>query len=318
MTIQMPQLPEHDPNDAVESAVVSRLAGNWGKRATVKKPEPDLDDLFDLAKHDYPEALIPFADHDVYRALPETTQERIRAWGWIAFNKNVMDVEQHVVNPGFALLAADAFDTGMGDVLAVAVTQAMVDEQYHTLMHLNASALTRRQRGWAMPDRTLPVSATVRRQRAAQLGAADESAAALSTLAYTTVAEISITSYLDLIEDDEAIQPVNRATVKLHNRDEHCHASIADEMAAIVFETLSAGDRRHFLDGLAAGMDAFSSNDFGTWAAILRAEGVVDADRMLADTAADDTRRQLVQDYSGIRSLCRRLDVEDEIGIAWT
>mgnify|MGYP000365514671 FL=1 len=202
--------------------------------------------------------------------------------------------------------------------LAVAVTQAMVDEQYHTLMHLNASALTRRQRGWAMPDGTLPVSATVRRQRAAQLGAVDESAAALSTLAYTTVAEISITSYLDLIEDDEAIQPVNRATVKLHNRDEHCHASIADEMAAIVFETLSAGDRRHFLGGLAAGMDAFSSNDFGTWAAILRAEGVVDADRMLADTAADDTRRQLVQDYSGIRSLCRRLDVEDEIGIAWT
>ncbi len=317
MSIEKPPLPEHDPNDPVESAVVTRLAGNWGNRATVKKPEPDLDDLFDHSKHDYPEALIPFADHDTYRNLPEETKERIRAWGWIAFNKNVMDVEQHVVNPGFGLLARDAFDTGMGDVLAVAVTQAMVDEQYHTLMHLNASALTRRQRGWSMLDRTLPFSATVRRQRAAQLASDNASSAALSALAYTTVAEISITSYLDLIEDDETIQPVNRATVKLHNRDEYCHASIADEMAAVVFAGLGPDDRRCFLDGLAGGMDAFSSTDFTTWSAILQAERVDGAERMLADTAADTSRRQLVQDYSGIRSLCRRLDVEDEIGIDW-
>ncbi len=315
--IDMPSLPAHDPDDLVESAVVSRLAGNWSNRATVKKPEPDLDDLFDHSKHDYPEDLIPFAEHDVYVGLPETTKDRIRAWGWIAFNKNVMDVEQHVVNPGFSLLAQDAFDTGMGDVLAVAVTQAMVDEQYHTLMHLNASALTRRQRGWAMPERALPFSATVRRRAAAQLEADNPTEAALSALAYMTVAEISITSYLDLIEDNESIQPVNRATVKLHNRDEYCHASIADEMAVIVFEKLKSTERRFFLDGLAAGMNAFSATDFSTWEAILECEGVAGKDRMLDDTRNDHTRRQLVQDYTGIRSLCRKLDVEDEIGIAW-
>lgn len=315
--IEMPPLPEYDPDDVVESAIVSRLANNWGTRATVKKPEPNLDDLFDHSKHDYPEGLIPFAEHSVYRNLPESTKERIRAWGWIAFNKNVMDVEQHVVNPGFSLLAQDAFDTGLGDVLAVAVTQAMVDEQYHTLMHLNASALTRRQRGWTMHERVLPFSATVRRQRAAQAEASNASDAALSALAYTTVAEISITSYLDLIEDDELIQPVNRATVKLHNRDEYCHASIADEMATIVFENLNSGDRRLFLDGLAAGMEAFSSTDFSTWSVILAAEGVDGWERMLNDVVSDGSRTQLVQDYSGIRALCRKLDVEDEIGIEW-
>ncbi|OZF09280.1 N-oxidase [Rhodococcus sp. 15-1154-1] len=316
--IDNPSLPEFDPDDPVESAIVSRLAGNWANRATVKKPEPDLDDLFDHAKHDFPEALIPFAEHDVYLSLPDEKRKRIRAWGWIAFNKNVMDVEQHVVNPGFSLLAQDVFDTGMGDVLAIAVTQAMVDEQYHTLMHLNASALTRRQREWAMPERQLPFSATVRAQRAAQLGAANSGAAALSALAYTTVAEISITSYLDLIEDDDIIQPVNRATVKLHNRDEYCHASIADEMAKIVFGTLDDGDRRVFLDGLAQGMRAFSGTDFSTWEAILRAEKVDGFETMLRDIVDDGSRDHLVQDYSGIRSLCRELDVEDEIGIEWS
>ncbi|MGA9871445.1 MAG: diiron oxygenase [Rhodococcus sp. (in: high G+C Gram-positive bacteria)] len=315
--IETPQLPDFDPSDVVESAIVSRLAGNWANRATVKKPEPDLDDLFDHAKHDYPEELIPFAEHETYRNLPEATKQKIRAWGWIAFNKNVMDVEQHVVNPGFSLLARDVFDTGMGDVLAVAVTQAMVDEQYHTLMHLNASALTRRQRGWSMPDRALPFSATVRRQCAAQAEATTSSEAALSALAYTTVAEISITSYLDLIEDNDVVQPVNRATVKLHNRDEYCHASIADEMAVIVFDKLDSTDRRLFLDGLSAGMNAFSSTDFSTWETILRLESVPDFDAMLRDIVDDGSRAHLVQDYSGIRSLCRKLDVEDEIGIDW-
>lgn len=315
--IEHPSLPDYDSDDAVESAVVSRLAGNWAQRATVKKPEYDLDDLFDHSKHDYPEALIPFAEHDTYRRLPEPAKERIRAWGWISFNKNVMDVEQHVVHPGFSLLAQDAFGTGMGDTLAIAVTQAMVDEQYHTLMHLNASALTRRQRGWAMPERALPFSGVVKRQRAAQLGASSGSDAALSALAYTTVAEISITSYLDLIEDDDMIQPVNRATVKLHNRDEYCHASIADEMAAIVFGTLPSGDRRLFLDGLAAAMESFSATDFSTWSAILRLEQIVGAEEMVREVQESGSRRKLVQDYSGIRSLCRKLDVEDEIGIDW-
>ncbi|MDJ0361823.1 diiron oxygenase [Rhodococcus sp. H29-C3] len=315
--IEKPSLPDFDADDVVESAVVSRLAGNWNKRAIVKKSEPDLDDLFDTSKHDYPEALIPFADHDVYRTLSDITRAKLRAWGWIAFNKNVMDVEQHVVHPGFALLAQDAFDIGMGDMTAIAVTQAMVDEQYHTLMHLNASALTRRKRGWALPDRCLPLSGTVRRRHATQASAVDSNDAALNSLAFMTVAEISITSYLNLIEDNDIIQPVNRATVALHNRDEYCHASIADEMAAIVFESLNSGDRRIFLDGLADGMDAFSSTDFSTWSAILHQEGIVGGDLMLREVETDGSRKQLVQDYGGIRSLCRKLDIEDEIGIDW-
>lgn len=141
--------------------------------------------------------------------------------------------------------------------------------------------------------------------------------AAISSLAFMTVAEISITSYLDLIEDDDIIQPINRATVKLHNRDEYCHASIADDMAAIVFDRLRPDDRQKFLDGLVDGMDAFSSSDFSTWGRILELEGVRGGGQMLVDVEQDKSRRALVQDYSGLRSLCRKLDVENSIDIDW-
>jgi len=53
---QIPGLPSFDPTDVAESAIITRLAGNWRRRATVKRDEPDLDELFELARPDYPEA----------------------------------------------------------------------------------------------------------------------------------------------------------------------------------------------------------------------------------------------------------------------
>lgn len=311
-------LPEFDPNDPVESAVVSRLALNWGRRATVKKAEPDLDALFDLDKQDYPNELLPFADHDRFLGLPEDQQNQLRAWGWIAFNKNVMDIEQYVVNPGFDLIAHDALDTGLGDTFAVAVHQAMVDEQYHTLMHLNASVVTRRRRGWALPDNALPDVLTLRRQRTAVAEAPGPRQSAISTLAFMTVAEISISSYLDLISENDVIQPVNRATVRLHNRDEYCHASIADDIAGVVYDSLGTEDRRHFLDGLVDAMNAFSRNDFSTWHTIVDVLDLDGGKEMVEDAEHDSGRATLIQDFSGIHKLCKDIGVAESMSFDWS
>lgn len=315
--LRLPSLPPFDPADPVESAIISALAGSWARRATVKRSEPDLDELFDGEKDDYPVPLIPFHDDDRFRRLDEPTRSRILAWAWIAYNKNVMDVEQYVVNPGFRLLSQDAFGTGLGDTLTIATLQAMVDEQYHTLMHLNASALTRRRRGWDLPERRLPYGPTVRGQYAAVAKADTPRESALVSLAFTTVAETSISSYLGLMTDDENIQPVNRATVVLHRRDEYCHSSIAGELLKIVYERLDADDRRILLSGLAAGLRAFEANDYTTWTTVMEAEGVRDGEALVADAAHDTSRRKLVQDCSAIRRLCEDLDVADEVPYEW-
>ncbi|PTR27486.1 para-aminobenzoate N-oxygenase AurF [Rhodococcus sp. OK519] len=316
--LRLPSLPPFDPSDRVESAVIGALAGSWPRRAVVKRPEPDLDDLFDPAKADYPQTLIPFHDHDLFAKVDEPTRDRVLAWAWIGYNKNVMDVEQYVVNPGFRLLSQDAFGTGLGDPLTIATMQAMVDEQYHTLMHLNASALTRRRRGWDLPESRLPYGPTVRHHRAAVDAADSPRGAALVSLAFTTVAETSISSYLGLMTDDEDLQPVNRATVVLHRRDEYCHSSIAGELLKIVFERLGGDDRRILLAGLADGLEAFRSNDFATWSAVLEHENVRGADRIVAAAAHDAGRQRLVQDCSAIRRLCDDLGVSDDVPYEWS
>ncbi|MDV8003573.1 diiron oxygenase [Rhodococcus sp. IEGM 1318] len=308
--VSPPSLPDYDASDPVESAIVNRLASNWARRATVKKAEPELDDLFDPSLSDYPEALLPFAEHPNYLALRPEQKQRLQAWAWIAFNKNVMDIEKYVVNPGFDVLAEDRLGVGLGDWATVAVNQAMVDEQYHTLMHFNASSATRRGRGWALPSRALPDVSTVR-TRAQALNAADgPRKIALTELAFMTVAEVSITAYLDLISDDPGVQSTNRATIRLHARDEYCHASIAGELAVLVWDSLDGGDRSYLLKGFESAMRAFSGTDFGAWRAIMEIEAVPGGQKMLDDVGSEPRNKLFVQDYSGIERLYRTLNLD--------
>lgn len=316
--ISPPDLPLHDPDVPIENAVITRLSGNWGKRAAVKRPESDLLEFFEPDRLDCPESLLPFRDHPGYLRLPEKTQRRLHAWGWIAFNKNVMDIEQHVVNPGFAVLAEDAFGTGLGDKLTVAATQAMVDEQYHTLMHFNASAATRAGRGWDLPERDLPLAHKVRSHARALDEAGSARDRALTGLGYMTVAEISINAFLELVAGDKTIQPINRTTAELHSRDEYCHSSVAAELATIVFEDLDPADRTTLLHSMARAMEAFAATDFTTWTAVLQREGIPEADRIIADVRAAGNRQRILQDFRGLRKLCQSWDVVDALPFDWS
>ncbi|AFR49322.1 diiron oxygenase [Gordonia sp. KTR9] len=305
------ELPDHDASDPVETAVIRGLVRSWPRRATVRRTEPELDgptmdDVFDDACSDYPDSMLPFDGHPGWDRLDEDIRSRVRAWAWIAYNKNVVDIEQDVVTPGFGLLFRDAFGTGFSDAGRAAVVQSMVDEEYHTLMHLNASALTRRRRGWALPDAALPESLTVRRHREALARAESARAAALTTLAYATVAETSIGDYLTLIADDRTIQPVHQATVALHRRDERAHGSVAGEMIGLVHDRLDPDDRIILARALRDGVDAFTSTDGSLWSAIVDAERIPDGDTILRDVAEDPDRRRVLQDCSAVDRLLAR------------
>jgi hypothetical protein len=47
-------LADDHPADPVENAVINRLAGNWHRRAAVKRQEPDLDDVFEQGRRRLP------------------------------------------------------------------------------------------------------------------------------------------------------------------------------------------------------------------------------------------------------------------------
>lgn len=314
----MVRLPAHDTQDPVENAVIRRLADNWHRRATVKRSEPSLDDLFERDRPDYPEGLIPFRAHPTYLQMDDDAKAKLQAWAWIAFNKHIMDTEQYVVNPTFSLLINDTYDTGLDESMATAVTQAMVDEEYHTLMHLNAISVTRRQRGWRMPQSELPMGHKAR----SHLRRAEEAETRwqrdLSALAFTTVAEITINSFLDLIADNKEIQVINSVTADLHNRDEYCHSPIVEQIAKAVYMRLNPERRRYFLESLAEGLEAFAANDFTTWRRIVDMLQIEGGQEMIKDVEHNPAAKRLLRNCRGLYQFCADLEVLPDFPFDWS
>lgn len=312
-----PHLPSHDPDDPVESAVIIRLAENWRRRASVKGKELDLDALYEPDRPDYPESIVPFHDHPTYEELSSGQRAELFAWAMVAFNRDTMDIEQRVANPGFMLLLNGEFPGVSGYAVQAALTQAMVDEQYHTLMHLNSSAVIRRARGWSLPAAALPMSSKAIRHQELCDQTPDRLERNLITLAFATVAEVSISALLDLVADDTEIQPVHSTTAKLHNRDEYCHASISAETAKMVYHHLPEKQQCFFVTALAEGMVAFAANDFGAWRQIMDLVGIRDGQRMIDDCQADVGRARMLNDYSGLQRLCQQLEVDEQVEFPW-
>jgi hypothetical protein len=310
-------LPEFDPTDAAESAVISRLVGNWHRRAAVKRPEPDVHALFEPARPDFRVDMVPFSGHPLWASLSEDERSRLTSWGWIAYNRNTVLIEQGIANPAFQLVLAGEYPGVGGQQLELAIAQAMVDEQYHTLMHMNGSATTRRMRRREFSDRVLPDSliTTIHDQHLADCTERWERS--LTTLAFATVAEISINAYLELLANDTDIQVVNSTTVRLHNRDEYCHASISGEILKNVHEVLKPDERRFLLDKVVAGLEAFVAPDFTTWETIAEFENVRGREKAAAEIRESQGGTHLVQDHSGVHSLLAEMDVLDQVEFAW-
>ncbi|MFF0424939.1 diiron oxygenase [Streptomyces sp. NPDC004520] len=310
-------LPAFDPDDPAENAVINRLVGNWHRRAAVKREEPDVYALFDPGRPDFREDMVPFRGHPVWERLSDETRSRLLSWGWVAYNRNTVLIEQRIANPAFELVIGGAYPGLGGQQLELAVAQAMVDEQYHTLMHINGSAVTRRMRRSEFSDRVLPDSHITTIHQAHLDRCEEPWQRSLTTLGFATVAEISINAYLDLLADDQRIQVVNSTTVKLHNRDEYCHASISGEMMKQVYEALPADRRRFLLEKVVAGLEAFVAPDFTTWESIVAFEGVPGWEKAAAEVREAQGGTHLVQDHSGVHTLLREMDVLDQVEFGW-
>ncbi|QIB47729.1 diiron oxygenase [Streptomyces aureoverticillatus] len=302
---------------AVDNPVIHRLAANWRRRATVKRDDSALLDLFDPALPDYPEEIVPFADHPVYCQLPPQQRESILTWAMIALNRNTEYSETHVVNPAFGLILRGEFPGLWGEALEVSLMQAMVDEQYHILMHRMASDVTRARRGAQYREKELPLPYVSVTHRQLTDRASERWQRSLLTLAFSTTTELSIGAYLELVAGAEGVQPMNVALSRLHRHDEVCHGSISGELLKVLYPQLTDEQQRFLLDALCQALGAYSANDYRAWEAIMRLVGVEGGAEMLQDCRSAG-RTALLRDYSGLHQVLAELDVLDRIDFDWS
>ncbi|SDS06324.1 P-aminobenzoate N-oxygenase AurF [Pseudomonas asplenii] len=292
----------------VDHKLVVQLNKAWTKRATVCAGDKfALIDVFDPSKPDYPIAMVPFYHHPKFQALSEELKSAVLTWGWIGYNLRTVTAEECVVNPALSVIANQYL--GKDDWhFREAMQQTLIDEHYHTLMHLRAIQRSKADRNLEL-DLDLPPSVTYLRLQAlcAQLPHAWQRD--LAAITFAVVAEISVNAYLDMLADDQSIQPQNRRVAELHNRDEYAHSKVLAEVAKVMYEHMDAEKRRFFVQTLPEALNAFVAQDYSMWEAILTQLGVADVDVIIGDTREASRGSAIMRDYSGLYRLAEDLGI---------
>lgn len=290
------------------TTLLTQLNNAWPRRATVcDMAKFRVEGEFDPTRADYPAALVPFFTHDAIQRLDDPLRQAILTWGWIGYNRRTVAAEDLVVNPALNYLASEIL-AGDDWVFTESVRQTLIDEHYHTLMHLNAIQRTRKQRAITI-DMELPMSVTYRELEALKATLAEPWQRQLAAVVFATVAEISVNAFLDILADDETIQPQNRSVAQLHNRDEYAHSKTLGEISKVVFHRLNAKQKVFFIETLPVALRAFVAQDFSMWEAILRQLGVPNGAEIVRECRQPGAGNTLTRDYSGLHRLA------DELGI---
>lgn len=287
------------------------IARSWSKRATVAtsmahrlnfEPEDDLPD--------YPIELLPFADHPQFERLPEELRQKVLSYAWLAYNQRTISAEVKVANPAFELVFDDFFPSCDMPFLKQAIRQSIVDEHFHTLLHMQAVQQTCAARG-VQPLNHSP-SITLRTLNEAQLAAEGRWERNLLLLVFAIVSEISINAHLNVIARARSIQPSHRRLATFHNRDEVAHARLLADYAVQLHPRLNPSQQRSFDHALPIALESFVAQDFVVWQEIFDAVGLPNGSHILADCAQAGDRR-FIRDFSGLESLVDDLGIGERL-----
>lgn len=300
-----------NPDIQVREAVLRRLSNRWKKRAVVKGPEIEMEDLFRDELPDFPLRMLPFAEHpDFVKAAPEM-QSQTLSWGWMAYNIRTVAAEDHIANPALFNIMQERFPGSEHPLIKETVGQALVDEHYHTLMHVNAMELCKRRRN--LKPLKLPESVTLRFLKNAQAACSESWERDLLQLCFAITSEVSINAYLSLLSQDYDIQPLHRVITDMHNRDEFAHMILLVEVARVIYRNMDKRQQALFCDFLPQALEAYVAADFLTWKVILKHIGFANAETIVEDVATQSNATSLTRDYSGLKLLTDTLEITDHI-----
>jgi hypothetical protein len=297
----------------IDHHLVQTLNKTWPKRATVCLMEKfQVDEMFDPAKPDYPVHMAPFFVHPKFQRIDEAAKSEVLTWGWIGYNQRTMAAEDYIVNPALGVVANQLLEGEDSVHFREATQQILVDEHYHTLMHMKAIERTRVQRG-IQRNLALPRSVTFRRFEALRAELTEPWQRDLTAIAFAVVAEISVNAYLDMLANDTEIQEQNRRVAQLHNRDEHAHSRVLGEIGKVMYSNMSETQRGFFVRVLPEALRAFVAQDFSMWEAILTQLEVPDAAAIIADTSHGSRGAVIMRDYSGLHRFASEIGILEEI-----
>ncbi len=300
--------------NVVNRSVLRRLSEVWSARAAVRGQWDGVEQVlpYDHAVPDYPTDIVPFARHPLFEAATPEKRDQVLTLLWLTYNERVIATEKHIAEPAFALIMDGRFPGSDEPEVRQTVQQALVDESYHTYMHMMAIERTSELRGIRAQGEAVPI-VTHRRLLAALDGLPERWERDVYALAWGAVAETSINAYLALISRDDTIQPLHSLITGLHLRDESAHGSVVVEVLKRIYPKMSHREQESFATALPLALEAFAAQDLSSFQRALHQAGIAGADEIIGDMRSTPSGTRLLRDFSGARRIVRELELTDRV-----
>ncbi|GAA0397158.1 4-aminobenzoate N-oxygenase [Streptomyces luteireticuli] len=300
--------------EGIGSATLGRLVRAWPRRAAVVNKADILDEWadYDTLVPDYPLEIVPFAEHPLFLAAEPHQRQRVLTGMWIGYNERVIATEQLIAEPAFDLVMHGVFPGSDDPLIRKSVQQAVVDESFHTYMHMLAIDRTRELR--KISERPpQPELVTYRRLRRVLADMPEKWERDIAVLVWGAVAETCINALLALLARDTTIQPMHALITTLHLRDETAHGSIVIEVVRELYARMNEEQRRALVRCLPIALEAFAEQDLSALLLELNAAGVRGAEEIVGDLRATAGGKRLVRDFSGARKMVEQLGLDDAV-----
>lgn len=303
-----------DDEHGIDRSTLRRIADAWPQRAAIangleltETSEPYKPDV-----PDYPLAAVPFVDHPNFLTAAPSQRDAVLTGLWLGFNERVIETERLIAEPAFGMIMAGVFPGADDPMVARTVQQSLVDESFHTYMHMMALSRTKELRHITRRP-PLPVLITYRRLDETLTRCTEKWERDLAVLVWGAVAETSIGGLLSLLARDTTVQPMHALISKLHLRDESAHGSIVVEVMRRLHTHMNRAQRDKVRQLVRPALEAFATQDPSMLHSELVEAGIPGVEQILHDIQEKSSGRQLVLDMTGAKRMIEELGLIDDI-----
>ena len=300
-----PAQPGEGEEQSQTRLMLNRLAGNWGRRAQVKKPE--MEPLFVPDREDFLEHLLPFRNMPQYQSSSPELKSRVLSCGWLMYNAKTTQIETEIVNPVCLSIMSGQIPALHDEASQLAVGETMVDEVYHVHLVERSSRLTRRCR--ELEHIVVPKFNLVRHMQRRQEEYSEPWQKLMVQFATAAVSEIFISDYLHLLSESEEVQPFNRMTVAAHRQDEMVHGPLFRSLAGLFSEGLTEAQQVTFAEILPEPVTWFADRELEVWLALLEQLEFPHAKEMIQECRSAGKIDLTALDHSGVVSMAEELGI---------
>lgn len=298
----------HQTDNNQVMKVLNGLTNLWNNRAKVLEGDPSVALTFEPEKYDFKENLLPFHQHAAWLSADEEMKRKVLSYGWIIYNEKTIQIESKLIAPVCDLIIDAEYPGSRNDAIQNSISQALVDEGFHTLMAVKSINIVYRER--ALKRIKMPKFQLIHQLDKMLLKCQNNEERKLVRLAVACASETLITDYLGALSKDDRLQPLCYKTVEAHAADEWSHASVFSYTMAEIFQQLSPEHQSLYINTLPQAVQAFGDNELDVWESVLSTINFPNYQEIITDSR-NEQNQGICVDIKGIAKLLSSLGIDE-------